>query len=365
MDTLRLNEFETETARDPVPAERRAEMMANPGFGKYLTDHMVTISYSAGQGWHDAKIGPRSDLTLNPSTMVLHYAGEIFEGMKAYPMPDGGGALFRPQANANRFNRSAERLAMAQLPEDVFVDAVRELVRIDRDWIPSGGEASLYLRPFMIGTEVAIGNHPSDSFQFIVIASPVGSYFKGGVSGVSVWVSENFTRAAPGGTGAAKCGGNYAAALAAQKEGAAQGCEQVLFLDAVERRWVEELAGMNVFFVFEDGSIQTPPLTGTILPGITRDSLIRLARDKGLTVREAPYAIDQWRADLESGRLVEVFACGTAAVVAPIAQIKGTDFDLSVGNGGMGPITAELRKTLTDIQFGRAEDPHGWVERVF
>ncbi|MFD1795618.1 branched-chain amino acid aminotransferase [Paracoccus aurantiacus] len=358
-------EFTVEQATSPVSAQDREAMLANPGFGKYLTDHMVTISYSAEKGWHDAKIGPRHDLQMNPSTMVLHYAGEIFEGMKTYRHPDGGAGLFRPEANARRFNNSAARLAMAQIPEDLFVNSVRELARIDRDWIPSEGEGSLYMRPFMIGTEVAIGNHPSDAFLYAVIASPVGSYFKGGVSGVSVWVSEEYTRAAPGGTGAAKCGGNYAAALAAQAEAAKHGCEQVVFLDAVERRWIEELAGMNVFFVFDDGTIQTPPLTGTILPGITRDSLIRLARDKGMTVREEPYGIDQWRADIESGRLVEVFACGTAAVVAPISQLKGKDFDLTIGDGGMGPVTADLRKTLTDIQFGRSNDPHGWVDRLF
>ncbi len=356
--------FTVEKSANPVPAAERAAMLANPGFGKYLTDHMVTIRYSAEKGWHDAKIGPRENLSLNPSTMVLHYAGEIFEGMKTYRHPDGGAALFRPEANARRFNNSAARLAMAQIPEDLFIDSVRELARIDADWIPSEGDGSLYMRPFMIGTEVAIGNHPSDSFLYVVIASPVGSYFKGGVSGVSVWVSENYSRAAPGGTGAAKCGGNYAAALAAQAEAAREGCEQVVFLDAVEKRWIEELAGMNVFFVFEDGSLQTPPLTGTILPGVTRDSLIQLARDKGMTVREAPYGIDEWRRDLASGKLVEVFACGTAAVVAPISQIKGQGFDLKIGDGGMGPVTAELRKSLTDIQFGRAEDLHGWIDRI-
>lgn len=357
-------EFTVEKSANPVPEAERAAMLANPGFGKYLTDHMVTIRYSAEKGWHDAKIGPRENLSLNPSTMVLHYAGEIFEGMKTYRHPDGGAALFRPDANARRFNNSAARLAMAQIPEDLFINSVRELARIDSAWIPSEGDGSLYMRPFMIGTEVAIGNHPSDSFLYAVIASPVGSYFKGGVSGVSVWVSEDYTRAAPGGTGAAKCGGNYAAALAAQADAAKQGCEQVVFLDAVERRWVEELAGMNIFFVFEDGSLQTPPLTGTILPGVTRDSLIQLARDKGMTVREAPYAIDEWRRDLASGKLVEVFACGTAAVVAPVSQIKGQGFDLTIGDGGMGPVTAELRKSLTDIQFGRAEDPHGWIDRI-
>ena len=361
----KLDQFVVEPSASPTPASGRQAMLADPGFGKYLTDHMVTIRYSAAKGWHDAKIGARRDLDLNPATMVLHYAGEIFEGLKTYGWPDGGAALFRPEQNARRFNKSAARLAMAELPEEIFVNSVRELARIDRDWIPEGGEGALYMRPFMIGTEIAIGNHPSDEFLFAVIASPVGSYFKGGVSGVSVWVSEDYTRAAPGGTGAAKCGGNYAAALAAQAEAARQGCEQVVFLDAVERRWIEELAGMNVFFVFDDGSLQTPPLTGTILPGITRDSLIRLATDRGLTVREEPYAIDQWRADLQSGRLTEVFACGTAAVVAPVSQIKGRGFDLKIGDGGMGPVTADLRKALTDIQFGRAADPHGWTDRLF
>ncbi|WBU61239.1 branched-chain amino acid aminotransferase [Paracoccus albus] len=364
MEKRQAGQFAIEQSATPVPAAEREAMVANPGFGKYLTDHMATIRYSAEKGWHDARIGPRENLSLNPSTMVLHYAGEIFEGMKTYRHPDGGAALFRPDANARRFNNSAARLAMAQIPEELFVESVRELARIDQAWIPSEGDGSLYMRPFMIGTEVAIGNHPSDSFLYAVIASPVGSYFKGGVSGVSVWVSEDFTRAAPGGTGAAKCGGNYAAALAAQAEAAKQGCEQVVFLDAVERRWIEELAGMNVFFVFEDGTLQTPPLTGTILPGVTRDSLIQLARDKGMTVHETPYAIDEWRRDIASGKLVEVFACGTAAVVAPISQIKGQGFDLKIGDGGMAPVTADLRKSLTDIQFGRADDPHGWVDRI-
>ncbi|MDO5606405.1 MAG: branched-chain amino acid aminotransferase [Paracoccus sp. (in: a-proteobacteria)] len=358
-------EFTRLSAASPVPAAERAAMLESPGFGKYLTDHMVTIRYDADRGWHDARIAPRADLALSPATMVLHYGGEIFEGLKAYRHPDGGAGLFRPAMNARRFNASAARLAMAELPEEMFVEAVRELVRTDREWLPSGAESSLYLRPFMIGTEVAIGVHPSKSYLFAVIASPVGSYFKGGVSGVPVWVSQNFTRAAPGGTGAAKCGGNYAAALAAQSEAAAHGCEQVVFLDAVERRWVEELAGMNVFFVFDDGSLQTPPLGGTILPGITRDSLITLARGMGMEVREERYSIDQWRADLESGRLVEMFACGTAAVVAPISRIRGGDFDLALDQPGMGPVTARLRQALTDIQFGRAPDPQGWVERLF
>lgn len=257
---------------NPVPAEERARLLENPAFGRVFTDHMATIRYTEGKGWHDAKIGAHGPIQCDPSTLVLHYAQEIFEGMKAYRLPDGGGALFRPEANARRFQNSAKRLAMPALPEDLFLQAVRELVKLDRDWIPSGQGSALYLRPFMIATEVVLGVKPSAEYLFCVIACPVGAYFKGDASsGVTIWVSDNYTRAAPGGTGEAKCGGNYAASLVAQAEATREGCDQVVFLDAVERKWIEELGGMNVFFVFDDGSLQTPPLTGTILPGITRD----------------------------------------------------------------------------------------------
>lgn len=232
---------------------------------------------------------------------MLHYAQEIFEGLKAYRRDDGGVNLFRPDANARRFRNSADRMAMAPVPEAVFIEAVEQLVQIDRAWIP-GGEGSLYLRPFMIANEVFLGVKPSSEYIFAVIASPVGSYFKGGPAPVSIWVSENYTRAAVGGTGAVKCGGNYAASLRAQAEAIERGCDQVVFLDAIEHRYVEELGGMNVFFVFDDGSLSTPPL-GTILPGITRDSIIALAREAGKTVREETYSIDQWRADAASGKL--------------------------------------------------------------
>jgi branched-chain amino acid aminotransferase len=330
-----------------------------------FTDHMVTIRYSQDRGWHDAKIGPRGPFSLDPATLVLHYAQEIFEGMKAYRLPDGGAALFRPDANARRFRKSAERLAMPQLPEQLFVNSVRELVCVDRNWIPSAKGSALYLRPFMIATEAVLGMKPSPEYLYCVVATPVGSYFKGGAAAVTLWVSENYTRAAPGGTGDAKCGGNYAASLAAQAEATRQGCDQVVFLDAIERRWVEELGGMNVFFVFGDGSIQTPPLAGTILPGITRDSLIAVARDFGLTVREEPYAIDQWQADARSGRLVEAFACGTAAVVTSIGKVKGRRHEFTIGDGNGGLITARLKMALLDIQNGRAPDPHGWLDRLF
>ena len=357
--------FDIQKNPSPATASEREALLQNPGFGRIFTDHMVTIRYSQDRGWHSGKIEPRKALAFDPATVVLHYAQEIFEGMKAYHLPDGGAALFRPGANARRFHNSAERLAMPTLPEDLFVEAVRALVRIDRDWIPTAEGASLYLRPFMIGTEVALGTRPATDYLYCVVASPVASYFKSGASAVTLWVSEHFTRAAPGGTGAAKCGGNYAASLAAIAEGQREGCEQVVFLDAVERRWVEELGGMNVFFVFDDGSLQTPPLTGTILPGITRDSLITLARDMGLVVREELYSIDQWQADAESGRLREAFACGTAAVVTPIGKVKGRKHGFTIGDGNAGPATLRLKAALTDIQFGRAPDTHEWLDRLF
>ncbi|MBY0253813.1 MAG: branched-chain amino acid aminotransferase, partial [Methylobacterium organophilum] len=295
--------FEIQSHPAPRTAEERAALMANPGFGKVFTDHMVVARYTAGRGWHDARIQAREAIPLDPAAAVLHYAQEIFEGLKAYRTADGGAALFRPEANALRFRRSAERMAMAPFPEDAFVEAMRKLVEIDRAWIPDTADGSLYLRPFMIASEAFLGVKPASEYLFVTIASAVGSYFKDPTGTVTVWVSEHFTRAAPGGTGAAKCGGNYAASLAAQSEAASQGCEQVVFLDAAERRFVEELGGMNVFFVFEDGTLVTPPLSDSILPGITRDSVITLAREAGLTVKEEPYTIDAWRADVREGRL--------------------------------------------------------------
>ena len=343
----------------PVAAEQRAALLKNPGFGRVFTDHMVTIRYHESQGWH--------------------YAQEVFEGLKAYRTAKGGATLFRPQENARRFQKSAERLAMPILPEELFLEAVDKLVSIDRDWIPDG-DGSLYLRPFMFANEIFLGVKPSSDYLFIVIASSVGAYFKTDAPAVSVWVSPDYTRAAPGGTGArgagpggarpggtcaAKCGGNYAASLLAQAEATQHGCDQVVFLDAVEQRWIEELGGMNIFFVFDDGSMVTPPLGGTILPGITRASLLTLANDKGIKVREDRYSIDQWRADAASGRLRESFACGTAAVVTPIGTVRSNAGEFKIGNGGPGTKTEELKAALVGIQRGRAADPHGWIHKVF
>ncbi|MDG2521830.1 branched-chain amino acid aminotransferase [Caulobacter segnis] len=355
--------FTIERRADPISDADRAALLADPGFGKVFTDHMVTIRWSLDKGWHDAKLEPRAAISLDPAAAVLHYSQTIFEGMKAYRAPDGGAVLFRPEENAKRFNRSAKRMAMPELPESLFIEAIDRLVNIDRAWIPDG-EGSLYLRPFMFANETFLGVRPSHEYLFMVIASSVGAYFKNKAPAVSVWVSQDFTRAAPGGTGAAKCGGNYAGSLIAQAEAYEHGCDQVVFLDAAERRWIEELGGMNVFFVFEDGSMVTPPKGGTILEGITRDSVITLARERGLTVREEPYSIDQWRADAASGKLRETFACGTAAVLTPIGQVKSANGDFTIGNGGSGAQTESLRQELSDIQRGKAEDKHGWVHRA-
>ena len=349
---------------NPVASADRAKVLADPGFGKVFTDHMAIIRYTEGKGWHSAEISARVPLMLDPASAVLHYAQEIFEGLKAYRLKDGSLAMFRPDANARRFQDSARRLAMPELPTELFVGSIRELVNIDRDWFPTVDGGSLYIRPFMFANEVFLGVRPSLEYLYLVIVSPVGGYFKGGAPAVSIWVSQNYTRAAPGGTGAAKCGGNYASSLIAQAEATKHGCDQVVFLDAAEHRWVEELGGMNVFLVFKDGTLQTPPLSGTILPGITRDSLMTLARSEGLTVREEPYAIEQWRSDAQSGRLTEAFACGTAAVVTPIGRVASPEGEFKMGAGGPGQITMRLKQRLVDIQHGAAPDPHGWVYKL-
>jgi branched-chain amino acid aminotransferase len=302
---------------------------------------------------------------MDPAAAVLHYAQEIFEGLKAYRTKEGGATMFRPIENARRFQQSAERLAMPSLPEELFVEACDLLVKTDRAWIPDGDGASLYIRPFMFANEIFLGVKPSSDYLFIVIASSVGSYFKTDAPAVSLWVSQEFTRAAPGGTGAAKCGGNYASSLLAQAEATRHGCDQVVFLDAVEQKWVEELGGMNIFFVFDDGSMVTPPLGGTILPGVTRSSLITLAKDKGIAVREERYSYDQWKADAGTGRLREAFACGTAAVVTPIGTVRAPEGEFKIGNGGSGARTEELKSALVDIQRCRAPDPHKWIHKVF
>ena len=345
----------------PVALAERNAALANPGFGTLFSDHMISIDYVEGLGWHNASVGPRGPISLDPATAVLHYAQEIFEGLKAYRMPDGSVASFRPQANAARFNQSATRLAMPHLPEELFVESIRQLVAADAAWVPDADKGSLYLRPFMFASEAFLGVRPAREYIYCVIASPVGGYFKGGKSTVTLWVSHDYVRAVPGGTGAAKCGGNYAASLQPQAQGIAQGCDQVLFLDAVERKWVEELGGMNVMFVFNDGTIVTPPLNGSILPGITRESLSAVAAEAGYTLKEQPYSFDQWQEDAKNGRLKEAFACGTAAVITSIGEVRSTHGNFVIGNGDGGEVARTLREALVGIQLGKRPDTHGWM----
>jgi branched-chain amino acid aminotransferase len=359
-------EFVHTPAPSPLPADERAAVLAAPGFGDHFTDHMVSVTWTAADGWHDARVRPYGPLQLDPSAAVLHYAQEIFEGLKAYRHADGSVWAFRPDQNAARFRRSARRMALPELPEEDFLAAVHALVQADEAWVPSSetGEASLYLRPFMFASEAFLGVRPAAEVTFCVIASPAGSYFKGGLKPVSIWLSTQFARSGPGGTGAAKCGGNYAASLAAQVEANQNGCEQVCFLDAVEHRWVEELGGMNLYFVQDDGSVVTPELTGTILEGVTRDSIITLLEDRGHKVVERKVDIDEWREGAASGQIREVFACGTAAVVTPVGRLAWPDGEVEVGGGGTGEVTAGVRAALLDVQYGRVPDEHGWMRRL-
>ncbi|MFI2368831.1 branched-chain amino acid aminotransferase [Streptomyces sp. NPDC018833] len=356
--------IELKPSSHPLSDAEREAILANPGFGRHFTDHMVTIKWTEGRGWHDAELVPYAPLSIDPANMTLHYAQEIFEGLKAYRRPDDSVVTFRPEANARRFQSSARRLAMPELPVDLFIAACDALVEQDKAWVPAhGGEESLYLRPFMIATEVGLGVRPSNEYLFIVIASPAGAYFPGGVKPVSIWLSEDRVRAVPGGMGDAKTGGNYAASLLAQAEAAAKGCDQVAYLDAVEHKWVEELGGMNLYFVYGD-RIVTPELTGSLLAGITRDSLLQLAKDLGYTSEEGRVSIDQWRTDTENGTLAEVFACGTAAVITPVGRVKCAGGEWTQSGGEPGEVTMKLRKALLDIQTGRAEDVHGWTHEL-
>jgi branched-chain amino acid aminotransferase len=339
------------------PAER-AELLANPAFGTAFTDHMVHICWSLEHGWHRPSILPYGKLSLDPAAAVLHYGQEIFEGIKAYRHADGSVHTFRPDQNGRRLQRSARRLALPELPVEHFIQSLREIIAVDGEWVPSGDDQSLYLRPFMFAREAFLGVRPAHKVAYYVIASPVGAYFKGGAKPVSIWLSEDYSRAGKGGTGAAKTGGNYAASLLPQAEAYEEGCDQVVFLD--QDRNVEELGGMNVVFVFKDGTIVTPQ-SDSILEGITRGSLLQLAIDRGHKVEGRAVSIDEWRQGVASGDIVEVFACGTAAVVAPIGELKGRDF---LEEQPLGPLALSLREELTDIQYGRREDKHGWMLRL-
>jgi branched-chain amino acid aminotransferase len=348
-------------------ATERSTLLEDPGFGRYFTDSMFVARHRTGEGWVDARLTRYGPLQMDPSAAALHYAQSIFEGLKAYAQPDGSVATFRPEANAARFARSATRLAMPQVPEDAFITAVDALVDTDRDWVPTGPDQTLYIRPYMLAVEPFLGVRPAHEYLFIVIASPAGAYFPRGVQPVSVYLSEDYIRAAPGGTGDVKCAGNYAASLLAQEQAIAAGCDQVVWLDAVEKKYVEEMGGMNLFFVLGSGAdaeLVTPELTGTLLPGITRQSLITVARELGHTVTERKISVDEWRAGVADGSITETFACGTAAVITPVGDVKARTGDFTVGNGEPGPLTMQLREHLLDVQHGRVDDTHGWLHRV-
>ncbi|RYJ06477.1 MAG: branched-chain amino acid aminotransferase [Actinomycetales bacterium] len=349
------------TAR--TDADRDA-ILVDPGFGVHFTDHMFLAEWTDTAGWHDARVVPYGPLQLDPATAVLHYAQEIFEGLKAYRHADGSVWTFRPEANAARLARSAHRLALPELPEEWFLGSIRALVEADEAWVPAGEEKSLYLRPFMFASEAFLGVRPSRHVTYSVIASPAGAYFPGGVKPVDIWLSQEYSRAGAGGTGAAKTGGNYASSLLPQQEASAHGCAQVAFLDSTEKKWIEELGGMNLYFVQADGSIVTPELSGSILEGITRDSIVQLARDRGHEVVERRVSIDEWREGTADGTITEVFACGTAAVVTPVGSLKWPDGQAVAGDGSAGKVTMDLRSALVDIQYGRADDPHRWMSRL-
>ena len=344
----------------------RDALVAEGGFGKYYTDHMVICDWSEESGWAEPSLVPYGPLSLDPATAVFHYGQEIFEGMKAYRQPDGGISLFRPEANARRFAKSAARLALPVMPEALFLETVQTLVKQDAGWVPNKVGESLYIRPFMIATEVGLGVRPSNKARYILIATPAGAYFDPSKA-VSVWISTEYVRAALGGTGEAKCGGNYAASLVAQKAAAKEGCDQVVWIDAKERKWIEEMGGMNLYFVKgkgADASVITPKLTGTLLPGITRDSILSAAKDLGYKTEEVMLSIDDWREGVASGEITEIFACGPAAVVSPVGQAKSAMGTWVTGDGQPGKITMEIRNHLLAIQHGTTADKHDWMKRV-
>lgn len=357
-------EFELTPSETARTRAARETILSDPGFGKHFTDHMVTIDWTIEEGWHSARVTPYGPLQLDPASSVLHYGQEIFEGMKAYRHADGSIWTFRPDKNAERLQRSARRLALPELPVADFIESIRQMVAVDGDWVPSAPETSLYLRPFMIANESFLGVRAAHKVGYYVIASPAGAYFTDGVAPVSIWLSTEYSRAGRGGTGAAKCGGNYAASLLPQQEAYDNGCAQVLFLDGETGTHIDELGGMNVFFVHGTDTLVTPRLTGTILEGVTRDSIMQLARDRGMTVVERDVTVDEWRDGVASGEITEVFACGTAAVVTPIAQLKGVGFTIGDAAAPAGQITMALRQELTDIQYGRLPDRHGWLMQL-
>jgi branched-chain amino acid aminotransferase len=356
--------FELRANPNPRSQSERAAILANPGFGMHFTDHMAVATWTAADGWHDSAIVPYAHFSLDPATAVLHYAQQVFEGLKAYRHADGTIWTFRSDRNAERMVRSAQRLALPVLPPEDFLCSIDELVAAEVAWVPTAPEQSLYLRPFMFATEAFLGVRPAKRVTYCCIASPAGSYFASGVMPISIWISTLYSRSAPGGTGAAKCGGNYAASLLPQQEAFDHGCDQVMFADAAEHCWLEELGGMNVYLITTDNELITPELTGSILEGVTRDSILTLAPEFGLTPVERRIGIDELLDGIGSGKVTELFACGTAAVATPIGMLKNETGSHQVGSGESGETTLAIRQRLQDIQYGRAEDKYGWLRRV-
>jgi len=367
--SLTMNDatIEIRPSAHPASAEERATRMTNPGFGRIFTDHMVVVPYVEGKGWGKGVLKAYGPIEMDPAASVLHYGQAIFEGFKAYKQPDGSLACFRPDANSRRFNASAARLAMPELPEEIFLGAAKALITQDQAWVPGAIGESLYMRPLMIATEAALGVRPSNEYLFVLLASPSGAYFPAGVKPVTVWISDDYVRAAPGGTGSAKCAGNYAASLVAQRQAKVEGCDQVVWLDAVHREFIEEMGGMNIFFVYQEKGetvVVTPELTGTLLPGITRDSLLQLAREQGFKAEERKISVDEWRTAIAEGRMTEAFACGTAAVITPVGHVKSRKGDWTIHNGETGPVAAKLREALLNLQHGLSPDTHGWMTKI-
>ena len=345
-------------------AEREA-ILVNPAFGVNFTDHTVVIDWTLDGGWHNARVEPYGPIMMDPSAAVLHYGQEIFEGIKAYRHDDDSIHTFRPTANAQRLQKSAHRMALPELPTELFVESLRQLISVDGDWVPKPqNEKTLYFRPFEIAAENFLGVRAAHRAEYRVIASPVGPYFTGGLKPVSIWVALDSARAGKHGTGEAKTGGNYAASLLAQNEGYENGCSQVMFLDAESATYIEELGGMNLFFVYADGHVVTPSLDGTILRGITRDSVLTLIRDRGIHVEERKVTYVEVRAGYNSGEIVEVFACGTAAVITPVGQLKSRVETIGPADPQPGELTVSLRQQLTGIQYGRVEDRHNWLVKL-
>lgn len=348
----------------PLTPEQTKPVVTSSAFGKVFSNRMYSQKWTVDKGWHDAEIGPYKPIVLDPSSAVFHYGQEIFEGTKAYRRADGHINLFRPWENAARFNRSAKRMAMQGVDPESHVEAIAELVRLEHEWVPAVDGSSLYIRPTLIATEAALGVHASGSYLHFIIVGPAGAYFASGFNPVGVLIADEYVRAVRGGTGAAKTGGNYAASMIAGDLAAAKGYQQVLWLDGVEQRYVEEVGAMNVCFVYGGKTIKTPLLSGSILEGITRDSLLRLAPDLGYPITEERIDVHDILRDIASGAITEAFGVGTAAVIAPIGRFGFRDKEYVVGGNAAGPVAKHLYKSLTDIQYGRVADPYGWTMKI-